>query len=263
MHRSYRIGDAKFGVRTTSKAFGAWLDAVLSPYRYRRRLAPRYSIVVSGEEKDGQFSGKRFHILYRGSTQQVRTLDLPTLGRAFLAELETLLYSTRDDAIYLDASAVVANGVTALIPPAYANAISRLGRRVEQAGLSLPVARTVAVDVRSGGLVPPSREIKIPENAIDELRRMVGGDGRSDRTELKEQRTVDVVALPGSFEEPVGPVSRAMAVYQLGALAMNLTELPAADALEGLSRLVEEARCYGVGGQGRELLATLADVMRA
>jgi hypothetical protein len=263
VHRSYRIGNAKFGVRTTSKAFGAWLDSILPRYRYRRRANLRYSIVVSGEEKDGQFSGKRFHILYRGSAQQVRTLDLPTLGRAFLAELESLQYQDRDDAIYLEASPVVADGVTALIPPAYATLIARLGRRVGQAGLQLPIGRIVAVDIRSGQLVPPSPELELPGDAIDQLKRMVGGEGQGDRVVLELPRTVDVVALSGMFEEARQPISRATAVYRLGSFAINLPKLPAADALMGLSRLVERAQCYGVAGQGRVLLAGLADVMRA
>lgn len=264
MHRSYRIGDTKFGVRTTSKAFGSWLDAVLSPYRYRRRVNPRYSIVVSGEEKDGHFSGKRFHILYRGNTQHVRTLDLPTLGRAFLAELETLGYSARDDAIYLDASVVVANGVTGLVPSALATSISRLGRRVEQAGLQLTVASTVAVDIGSGRLIPPAVELDIPQDAIDQLRRMVGGEGHSDRTELKERRTVDLVAVLGASQEAgQEPITKASAVYRLGAFALNLPKLRAAEALQGLTRLVEGARCVGLGGTGRDMLPLLTGAMRA
>jgi hypothetical protein len=265
VYRSYKIGDVKFGVRTTSKAFGAWLDSVLARYRYRRTANLRYSIVVSGGEKDGQSSGKRFHILYRATAQQVRTLDLPTLGRAFLAELESVRYTDRDDALYLEASPVVADGMTALISPAYASAISRLGRRVEQAGFQLPVARILAVDMRSGRLVPPTPELELPGDALDQLHRIVGGNGQESRlAALEEPRTVDVVAVGGNVEEPPQPISRANAMYHLGAFAVNLPKLQADDALKGLSRLVEGARCFGVAGaQSRELLAFLTEFMRA
>ena len=77
--RWYEIEGYRFGIRTTSHAFSEWLDFVLAAYRSPSRrddddTAATYSIVIEDREDDGR--QRKFHILYLGGGDIVRTLDL-------------------------------------------------------------------------------------------------------------------------------------------------------------------------------------------
>src|ERR1041385_5331993 len=87
----YRIGDERIEVRSTSEAFGAWVDEVLGAHRVEQDFEdnPYFSIVV---EEGGRSiaGGRRMHILYRRTASVVRSLDLATIARAFLTEVERI-----------------------------------------------------------------------------------------------------------------------------------------------------------------------------
>ena len=83
---SFAIGDVRFGVRSTSPLFGAWLSDTLGAYEVDDVEEYLYSLVVPAAPAGGK--AKEFCILYKGSTAIIRTLDPVTLGRGLLAELE-------------------------------------------------------------------------------------------------------------------------------------------------------------------------------
>src|SRR5438093_11421730 len=99
---SFAIGDARFAVRSTSPAFGAWLSDVLGAYEVDDVEDYLYSVVVP--EAPSSERAKEFFILYKGSSAIVRTLDSATLGRGLLTELGAHGLHERDDAVYLLAS---------------------------------------------------------------------------------------------------------------------------------------------------------------
>src|SRR2546422_6001381 len=89
---TYEIVGARFQIRSTSEAFSGWLAEVLAPYRVDGDATPLYSLVVPDQSSGNSF-GRGYHILYRGSRVLARTLDPQTLGRALLADLESLLFA--------------------------------------------------------------------------------------------------------------------------------------------------------------------------
>jgi hypothetical protein len=146
----YRLGDETVGIRTTSEAFGRWIEEILAGRSRTRWRDAFYSIVVV----EGARPGRRdFHVLYKGTVPVVRTADLGTLGRAFLEEIESHAFRRRRDAIYLDASLISGPGGTALIPSSFTPALGAQSRRAERLGLTLPATTWVAVDPDTCGSV--------------------------------------------------------------------------------------------------------------
>jgi hypothetical protein len=279
-HTTVKLGDHALKVRSTSKAFNAWLGNTLKPYKVRKPSASFwYSVVIAGGDPDEDTkSKKRFHILYRGSSQVVRTLDLPTLGRALFAELESTMFDERDDAVYVEAAALAMDGRIALIPGNYLPTLWKLSRRLHQAGVRLPLARTVAIDRQTGQVVPTTPRLDIPDDALEQLTEAVGaeaaavlgiaGDGRGRNQEHLERWILDSPAAPvsvlttGGEEGPRQPQSRGQTVYRLAGLTMNLPKIGVA-ALEVLSLMATQAECYrfyGVTGSPAQRSQLLNDI---
>src|SRR5438093_10103304 len=161
-HTTGKLGDHALKIRSTSKAFNTWLGNVLKAYKVRKPSATNwYSVVIAGGDPDEETTSKRrFHILYRGSSQIVRTLDLPTLGQALFAELESMMFEDRDDAVFVEAAALAKNGRIALVPGSYLPTLWKLSRRLHQAGVRLPLARTVAVHRETGQVIPTDPKLE-------------------------------------------------------------------------------------------------------
>lgn len=263
VHRSYRIGEETIGVRTTSESFGAWMDGALSKYATTEEAEPRLSVVVSGGEEGGP-PGKRFHILYDRMTRVLRTLDLPTLGRGLIEELERLQYPSRDDAIYVDATVVTLDGVPMLIGSYSATLLDRLGRRLDRAGVRLALPRSSAVEARSGRVVSPVPLLEIPEGAIEQLNGHSAGNGQAHRLIPDGPVSVSIVALPGIGEvNTFHRISPANGLANLGSVTMNLHQL-GRPALDGLLRLVRGAESYSVAAvEGRGILETLTEIVKS
>ncbi len=254
VHETYRVGEARIGVRTTSPAFGAWLRRALADRGARGASDPHFSVLV-GEDRGGR---RRYHVLYRAATEVVRTLHLPTLARALLAELDALLMPWREDAVYLDAALVRGASRTALIPATLAWELSRLGRRPERAGLRLPGETAVAVGLRSGLVSPVRRSVRA---AAGSLRALPSG-GSSDRSFVRRSASVDVVVVQTDEggEVPAG-VSAGGALHGLAGSAVNL-HLLRRRALDPLARLVGGAERYAVGwGEASTTLEPLAALL--
>ncbi len=246
VRRTYEIEEIPVGIRTTSHAFGEWLDYALAEYRSDQDAAPIYSVVVP--EGNGRKDGTKadFHILYQWSSQIVRTRYLPTLAGALLTELSSFGFADRTDAIYLKAGLVAGDSGIALIPAGLVPYIGGLGGRVRKVGLRLGTALWTAVDAKTGQILPIRITAPIPKDALDRLGEMMSGEGEeTDRLTVDAPLSVDVICTTGA-SRPEGPEaehrpSRAQALQQLAASVVNLSTL-GGSCLHDLAGLVREAR---------------------
>jgi len=241
---NFKIGEDAFQVRTTSRKFASWMDGALTAYRVRQEAPVTYSIVISGGEADNALSGKRFHILYWEYQRVLRTLDIATLARGLLAEIESSLLPDREDAIYVRSAAVEGNGRIALIPNFFRSTLERMGRRVDRAGLRLPVERVVGVQTETGRLVRIAPQLEIPGDAIDRLSQMFVVNGAHQIGRIDRPVSADVVFVPRGQNHNMQPISRGRALYGLAHTTLNMTKM-GGRALNGLARLVDNAECYG------------------
>jgi hypothetical protein len=261
--RSYAIGDGLFAVRSTSEAFGTWLDGALARYRTDQDALTRYSVVIADEPDE--VTKERFHILYQGTTALVKTTSLDELVRMLFLDLETFEFPSRDDALYADMVTVSKNGVTALVPEVLMPFIGTLGlRRVARAGLRLPMETAVAIDPVAAEVTPIRPRVEAELASLDTLTGVPSTGGMSSRVALERPTHVDVLVSIGWGDELIQPVSKGLALYRLASHVANLP-LFEDGALSGLKRLTEEARCYEMGAKkpAEMLQALLVSLERA
>jgi hypothetical protein len=240
--RSYAVGNMIFGIRTTSELFCEWLDHSLGDYRTDEEADPYFSVVVG--ERLRERGSKTYHILYRSTQKVVRTFHLPTVGRALVAEIESLSFPQRTDAVYLNYGLIASNGMTALVPSALGWSVAGLGRRVDRAGLRLPATAAVAMD-EAGTVIPTPATVAVPQGAFGELEDL--GRSKPDRVWVESAVTPDLVFVHTGEKTPIQPVSRAWALARLAGGVYNLKEL-GSSALESLAGTVQSSACFGVGG---------------
>ena len=243
---NFKIGESSFQIRTTSRRFARWMNGALSAYRVRRKAPVAFSVVIAGGEEERIRARKRFHIIYQGSRQLLRTKDIGTLARGLLAEIERSLLAERDDAVYVQDPAIALDGKIALVPDFYRQTLARLGRRPELAGLRLPVERVVAVD-DSGRVVPITPQLQVPEDAVQRVIEKFGGNGAGPVARIEQPVSPDIVVgvVPDSGpEHHMQPISRGRALYCLASDAVNTPKVGTERVLEALARLVEGAGCY-------------------
>ncbi|MGH2692694.1 MAG: hypothetical protein ACRDHM_09345 [Actinomycetota bacterium] len=257
-------GTSRVAVRTTSRAFGDWLAEELAPLSVNEPARVGYSVVIGGGNGgEGTGNGLRrsrpFHILYRGNTQVVRTLHLSTLASALLADLESLTFSRRDDAIYLRGTLLETPGGAVLAPGGLLPLLNRVGGAVEETRIRLPALDLVAVDAQSGALTAlPIGSVSCAD-ALSRLPQSVPSSGSPDRSLVDHPRLVDVVVTTERGPESIlEPVTRAVALHRLVGRVVNLPVTGGA-ALRGLHLLIGRARCYRlVSTNARSTLRTLA-----
>jgi hypothetical protein len=266
-------------IRSTSKAFNTWLGTVLKPYKVRKPSAQTwYSVLIAGGDPDEEKKSKRrFHILYRGSTQVIRTLDLDTLGRALFADLEATMFEDRDDAVYLEMAALSKGDRVALLPGRLLPSMWKLSRRLHQVGIQLPLARTVAVEKGTGKIVPTKPRLEVPDDALAQLTDAVGseaaailgvagkgaaGNGYLERWAVEAPTQAVAILTSGGDDEPRQPQSRGETVYRMAGMTMNIPSV-GVTALESLSLLAEPAECfkfYGATGLPEQRTRVLNDL---
>ncbi len=255
VQNTYKVGRARVGIRATSERFGVWLDGALAPHRMIRPVTPMYSVVVADER--GPSGTTRFHVLYKGISPLVRTTHLPTLARALLADLESHLFADVEDAIHVRGGIVSTESATALVPGWMVGHLSTMARRASAVGVALPASEWIAVDPTSGKVVPAAARLRAWD-AVEELE-----DGRPapPRAFVDRPVSVDAVVAYEEGQEQVAPAGRALALYQFAAGAANLDRL-GRRALDGLRRLLEGSRVYGVGAAPpRPMIDGLAAVL--
>jgi hypothetical protein len=266
VHRTYEIGGQSVGIRTTSHAFGAWLDRSLAAYRSDVETEWTYSVVVpeeafsgDGPEEEGP-RRRRLSILYWGVKPMVRTLDVRELARALLLQLEALLLPERDDAAYVAGSVVPGGDVNVLMPSQVTFYLHRkMRRRSERANVPLPLAPFVAVDPSSGRVLPFRPLLRLPTEALEGL----PGEGDGQYGEPVAEMRIDVLWTIGSRTEVVlEPMSRGTSLRNLAGAVVNLPRVGRV-GLEGLGRLVQGAECYGLMPLGRpQIVEALAETLR-
>lgn len=240
---SYEIGAFRFAVRTTSHAFDAWLQRTLVAYRLETELDddPYYNVVV-GEPSE---TGRAFHILYRGTTAVVRSHDLTAVVDVLLADLEYPLLVERDDAVYLEASALRHDGVTGLVSGSLINRLGKLGPRIRRGGIELPVATSWTAVGFDGLLVPTERRLVLAPSAADDLADVAEIRPADERFEVTEPTAARFVAttsprLERGFE---AQVQRGTMLRELAGLVLNLPVVRG-EAVEALGRMLEQATVY-------------------
>jgi hypothetical protein len=254
MSGTYDLGGGRLGVRTTSARFGEALDRALARYRVEDDEPATYSIVLHGGANGERRSGRGFHILYGGTTALVRTLELTTLVRSLLTELEAATFAARNDSIHVRAALLLAGGRTVLAPWWIAPYLGDLGRRVERAGLKLPGTTWLAVDRSSGRVVPTELRLGIDEGP---LRALVDDSAALDRHFVEEPTTVDVVCTFVEGDTFLQPLTRGLTLHRLAPAVGNIDEIRGV-AIEGLGRLVSQAKCVGIGmSSPQRMLETL------
>jgi hypothetical protein len=261
VQRSYEIGGLGFGVRTNSEACATWLDETLAGYAIDEELDPYYSIWLA--PSDGV--GKPFHILYVESRAVTKTYDLKMLGRAFLAQLESLAYYSRDDALYANAGVVASNGRTALVPGVMIEFIATLSRRQRaRSGVVFPLGTSVALELGTGRALPLPQTLDIPADTLDRLARVAPAADDDEPLLLEPPAAIDAVCSLQAVPEPVRAVSPAAALYRLGSHAVNL-HLLRGQGLETLRAVVERARCYEIASSNKpqDMLAALTTTLEA
>lgn len=241
VHRSFRVGEIDLGIRTTSPAFQEWLDYTLDEYRTEEETPTNYSVVIGGSEASG-LSRRRAHVLYRITATMLRTFHLPTVGRALLDDLGTLIYATEDDdSLYAEVGAIEVNGKTALVPLILWSLFNPMTSRAERMGIRLSTARIHRLDLYAPFLLPlPTEKLRMPHDALPRLEALHNPveNGHVDRMIVQEERPVDAVFAWGHVGEPYLKVSRGDIALDLAVAALNLRVMKQS-ALEGLARFLE------------------------
>jgi hypothetical protein len=241
----FEIRGYRFGVRSTSAVFGSWIDDVLRAYAVDGPSEPgqtaQYALVVEDLASSSGRANTTMHILYSGTLDVVRSTDLRAVARAFLAEVESVTFPLRDDAVYLEASVIANTDRTILIPSLMVPLINTAARRFPASmGIRLPGLVSVALDPESGRLVPVKRTLAIDPDAIGTIPDVFPVDGHDDRVFVDREMPIDrVVVFPQVWDPGVRAASRGTALF-------------------GLSRQIRNIRM--IGGQG---VTTLGRVLAA
>jgi len=238
---SFAIGDARFAIRSTSHAFGEWVAEALGAYEVEDVEDFVYSVVVPEPPARG---AKEFLILYRGSSAMVRTLDPVTLGRSLLAELETVRFHERDDAVYVMASVGEVGGVPILIPSSILPKLAKLGRRASRSGFRIPGQRAVAIDIETATIMPIDRALDVPDAALERLAAALPWQGTDGLCFTDESVHVGALVVASTdAESSLDPVRKAYGLAALTSSTVNFQRV-GGRGLEALGRLVERAPVY-------------------
>jgi hypothetical protein len=245
----FDLDGTRLEIRTTSRRFADWIDHTLADYRVGSdgEDDPLLSIVV--EDGSSRAGNKCFHLLYRRTSAVVRTLQIGTLARTLLAELDRIGLSLRDDAVHLDGAVVDVRGVPVLVPGFFVPSLAVLGLRAEREGIRLPGHTTVSLD-GYGRVVPTIRRLRTAEDALPRLAEIYGSDSSSDRVMI--EGTVEpavILQLAGERDVALRPTTRGLTIHRLATLTMNLPIL-GGSGLRTLRPLVERARCYETSWAG-------------
>jgi hypothetical protein len=180
-----------------------------------------------------------------------------------LSELEAHTFIERDDAVYTAAVPVRSDGTSAMTPGSLVPYLGALGRKVQSAGLALPAASAIAIDLESARIMPPESGLGIGSDAMPRLNDFMPVTSRPDRMSVDRPLDVDIVFAWIRSPMRISAISKGAALYNLASLVINLEKLGGA-APETLSRVMERARCYAIGtGSPDDLLGPIADALHS
>jgi len=240
---SFAIGDVRFAVRSTSRAFGEWLSHTLGAYEVEDFEDFLYSVVVPEVPTNGE--PREFFILYKGSSAILRTLDPATLGRGLLAELQGHRLHELDDAVYVMASVAQVRGEPVLIPTSLAPGLAKLGRRSARLGVEVPGQFAVGVDLEAARVIPLPATLDLPDDPIETLRSAFAWKGRDGMRFVSEPEDVRAILVPAREPaETALPERKGYVLANLTSWTLNL-ERTGGRGLRALGRLVERTPCFG------------------
>jgi hypothetical protein len=244
----FDIEGYRLGIRSTSQPFSAWLRHTLADHEVEGPEdpddTPIYSVVVEdGNNPTGRRGSTKFHIIYYGTWDIVRTLDIQTLAKSLLHEIHSFTYPIRDDAVFIEASVMRLDGRTVLIPALFVKPLCEIGRRLQSSlDIALPGQMSVAIDPATGDLVCPEPMLRIAPDQERVLRTLIPLDRAADpRAMIDDRVPVDLVL--GWVREPhplVRRGPRARAFYEYAKMVRN-GHLVKADSIHALARLFERA----------------------
>jgi hypothetical protein len=262
----YRVGGTTVAVRSTSAIFAEWLRWALADHRRDEPddevQYPLFSVVLEDGSRNVGRVGRRFHILYHGTWDKVRTLDVSVLGRAVLDEFRRFLTYDASDLLYMRCALATSGDVTVLIPDALLPSLAKTGRRALRVGLIAPGHSFTALDPSTAKLVPLDTGLTVPQDAVQRLAAALPPDlSREDPHLFVDAPTRADVVLANvrvPLDPGTHPLTRSYTVTALAASALNLRSI-GGRAIEAIGELVSRAGCYTVRWTTtEELLASLA-----
>jgi hypothetical protein len=249
VYGGYRVGDDVVGVRSTSDAFGSWLDDVLASRRAPPPDRPLYSVVVGDSALADGAGARPLSILYRGPLAMIRTRSARTVGRALLVELGGQGLRDRQNALYVRAVVARSQARTVLLPSVFAPVLRQHGRWLRRMGITLSPSTIAAVDPASGRILPPTAALDVDEDAVARLEALLPDDPKEqEQLFIDDPSSVDVVvtAVPDGRVFPLQEMTRAETLRHAIPGVLNGGRL-GADAIRGLGRMLGGAECYGIG----------------
>jgi hypothetical protein len=236
-------------MRSTSAAFGMWAAEALAAHATEEPAEDtELSVVVADPPRSGR-RARPFHILYRGTLQVIRSHDLDEVARSLIGELARMTLSERDDHVYIEGGLLWRGDAVALIPGTSITYVHTIGQRVNRAGYQLGDQTWIAVNPETGRVVVPQGLVGVDEAAFSGLAEL-SPPARPDRRRLRGSLAPPVVCAM-SWEQGVSELSPAGGVHRLATHTMNLPRMQQR-GLDGLARLVRDARCFAVGTGGAQ-----------
>jgi hypothetical protein len=267
----YEVQGHRFGIRSTSDAFASWLRYGLGAHRTQptpeEEDRPRYSIVVDDGARTAGRVGRGYNILYVGTMDVVRTLDLRFLARCLFREIDTLGCAGRKDAVFIRTGVLEAAGRVALFPSFLVPMLCAARRRAEKRGIKAPGGSVAALDPITGELTSPVPSIDVPADAIESLERYVPGaiDGARDHFPIEdgERRQVDVViGLKADQTTLADEKPRSETALELAMAARNMHVL-GGSGFRAIGEAVRNARSIALNWSSTdEMLEALTLAMR-
>lgn len=231
----YEVRGHRFGVRSTSQAFASWIRYALRAYvteptRDEEAGWPAFSVVVDdGADGRGRV-GRAYNILYVGTTDVARTLDVSFLARCLLREIDGMACHARNDVLFLRAGLIEIEGRVGLVPSLLVPVLCAARRRAEKHGINAPGGRVTALDPQGGDLIAPPTSLEGAPDAIGQLSRSFPAsvNGTRDRSPIEDgerRRVGAMIGLNADQEHLVDGKPRSETTLELAMAAMNLEVL--------------------------------------
>ena len=263
----YDVHGYRFGVRSSSEGFAGWLRYALARYGTEPTPEeeddyPTYSVVVEDGMRGADRVGRRYNILYLGTWDIARTLDLRFLARCLLRQIDSIGYHQRDDAVFLESGVVEVDGSASLVHSYLVPALCAARRRAEKRGIHAPGGMVAALDLETGELVAPRLSLDIPGDALERLEASLptAVNDIRDRFSVEEGERRRIGALIDVTVGHPGVTARhrAEVASELAGKVRNLDVL-GGRALRSIAATVAEARCSGImWSSANELIDVIA-----
>lgn len=232
---NYRIGDAAFGVRSTSLEFADAVRLALADAQTDEEADPALSVELADAQR-GPI--RRLHVLYRRSARCLATASPRRLFVGVLREARAGAMPQGSEHAYVWASVVIASDGSAIVlPPLSTPERDRLAPRLRRLGARLVDGDVAAISIADGLLVP-TRDAAPDARLADALSSSFPEPTRDEYVliEVPGPRRLAAVLVKGQDGRRMA-VSAAASVTDLAGRTINLATL-GARALRALGSAV-------------------------